>query len=169
MKDLILMKVDKVARNIANFINKSPKTQKVLESCSKNPALFFATSSFVVQTTIRPVLTLAITPDKEDGKFGACSSISSAIVEMIGSYAIFKPMNKAIENASKQLYNDKDSIFYESPLLLRKFKSVTNRFAKIPPTLLTSLIRFSLIGPIAVLLAKFGIQKATKKGLDIKG
>lgn len=163
------MKIDKIANSVANYINKSPKTQKVLQSCSKNPALFFATSSFIIQTTARPALTLAITPDKNDGKFGACSSISSAIVEMIGSYAIFKPMNKAIENSSKQLYNTKDSMFYENPLLLRKFKSVTNRFAKIPPTLLTSLVRFSLIGPIAILLAKMGIQKTEKKGVDIKG
>lgn len=163
------MKIDKIASKVANCVNKSQKIQKVLQSCSKNPALFFATSSFIIQTTARPALTLAITPDKNDGKFGACSSISSAIVEMIGSYAIFKPMNKAIENSSKQLYNTKGSMFYENPLLLRKFKSVTNRFAKIPPTLLTSLIRFSLIGPIAVLLAKMGVQKTEKKGVDIKG
>lgn len=162
------MKVDKICQSIANFINKSDKTQNILKSCSKNPALFFSTASFVIQTTARPALTLAITPDKDDAKFGACSSISSAIVEMVGSYAIFKPMNKAIENSSKQLYNTKGSMFFENPLLLRRYKSVTNRIAKIPPTLLTSLLRFSLIGPIAVMLAKFGIAKADKKKVDVK-
>lgn len=162
------MKVDKICQSIANFINKSNKTQNVLKSCSKNPALFFSTASFVIQTTARPALTLAITPDKDDAKFGACSSISSAIVEMVGSYAIFKPMNKAIENSSKQLYKTKGSMFFENPLLLRRYKSVTNRIAKIPPTLLTSLLRFSLIGPIAVMLAKFGIAKVDKKKVDIK-
>lgn len=167
------MKIDKICKGIANFINNSPKTQKVLRSCSKNPALFFATSSFIIQTTVRPALTLAITPDKEDGCYGACSSISSAIVEMVGSYAIFKPMNKAIENSSKELYKTKGSMFFENPMLLRKYKSVTNRIAKIPPTLLTSLLRFSLIAPTAVLLAKFGIVKGNKsqekqERLDIK-
>lgn len=163
------MKVDKIYQGIAKFINKSEKTQKILKSCSKNPALFFSTASFVIQTTARPALTLAVTPDKNDAKFGACSSISSAIVEMIGSYAIFKPMNKTIENSSKQLYKTKGSIFFENPLLLRKYKSVTNRLAKIPPTLLTSLLRFSLIGPTAILLAKFGIAKSNKKDkLDVK-
>lgn len=163
------MKVDKIYRSIAFFINKSNNTQKILRSCSKNPALFFSTASFAIQTTIRPALTLAVTPDKGDAKFGACSSISSAIVEMIGSYIIFKPMNKAIENSSKQLYKTKGSMFFENPLLLRKYKSVTNRIAKIPPTLLTSLLRFSLIGPTAVLLAKFGIAKSNnKKRLDTK-
>lgn len=156
------MRVNKIATHVANYINKSKNAQKVLKSCSKNPALFFATSSFIIQTTARPALTLMVTPDKADGKFGACSSVSSAIVEMVGSYLIFKPMNKYIEKASKELYNTKGSMFYENPLLLRKFKSITNRFAKIPPTLLTSLVRFSLIGPIAVLLAKFGIQKGCK-------
>lgn len=167
------MKADKIYTKIANFINNSPKTQKVLRSCSKNPALFFSTASFVIQTTARPALTLAVTKDKDDAKFGACSSISSAIVEMVGSYAIFKPMNKAIENSSKELYKTKGSMFYENPMLLRKYKSVTNRIAKIPPTLLTSLLRFSLIAPTAVLLAKFGIVKGNKsqekqERLDIK-
>lgn len=162
------MKVDKICQGIANFINKNTKAQNVLKSCSKNPALFFSTASFVIQTTARPALTLAVTPDKDDAKFGACSSISSAIVEMVGSYAIFKPMNKAIENSSKQLYKTKGSMFFENPLLLRRYKSVTNRIAKIPPTLLTSLLRFSLIGPIAVMLAKFGIAKADKKKVDVK-
>ena len=156
------MKADKIYTKIANFINNSPKTQKVLRSCSKNPALFFSTASFVIQTTARPALTLAVTKDKDDAKFGACSSISSAIVEMVGSYAIFKPMNKAIENSSKELYKTKGSMFFENPMLLRKYKSVTNRIAKIPPTLLTSLLRFSLIAPTAVLLAKFGIVKGNK-------
>ena len=167
------MKADKIYAKIAKIINNSPKTQKVLRSCSKNPALFFSTASFVIQTTARPALTLAITEDKDDGIYGACSSISSAIVEMVGSYAIFKPMNKAIENSSKELYKTKGSMFFENPMLLRKYKSVTNRIAKIPPTLLTSLLRFSLIAPTAVLLAKFGIVKGNKsqekqERLDIK-
>ena len=167
------MKADKIYAKIANFINNSPKTQKVLRSCSKNPALFFSTASFVIQTTARPALTLAVTPDRDDGIYGACSSISSAIVEMVGSYAIFKPMNKAIENSSKELYKTKGSMFFENPMLLRKYKSVTNRIAKIPPTLLTSLLRFSLIAPTAVLLAKFGIVKGNKsqeqqERLDVK-
>lgn len=167
------MKADKIYAKIANFINNSPKTQKVLRSCSKNPALFFSTASFVIQTTARPALTLAVTPDRDDGIYACCSSISSAIVEMVGSYAIFKPMNKAIENSSKELYKTKGSMFFENPMLLRKYKSVTNRIAKIPPTLLTSLLRFSLIAPTAVLLAKFGIVKGNKsqekqERLDIK-
>ena len=167
------MKADKIYAKIANFINNSTKTQKVLRSCSKNPALFFSTASFVIQTTARPALTLAVTPDRDDAIYACCSSISSAIVEMVGSYAIFKPMNKAIENSSKELYKTKGSMFYENPMLLRKYKSITNRIAKIPPTLLTSLLRFSLIAPTAVLLAKFGIVKGNKsqekqERLDIK-
>lgn len=155
-----------MAKKIANFINGSKGTQDILRSCSKNPALWFSTASFLVQTTIRPLSIFAITPDKDDAKFGACSSISSAIVEMIGSYAIFKPMNKAIENSSRDLYKSKDTIFSNNSKILRQYKSVTNRFAKIPPTLLTSLLRFSLIGPTALLLAKFGVEK--NKKLDTK-
>ena len=123
------MKVDKIAQSIANHINKSEKTQAILRGVSRNPAMAGAMSSFILSTTVRPAAVLAITPDKDDAKYGACSSISAAITEVIGSYLIFKPMNKMIEESSKQLYKQEGSIFYENPLLLRRYKSLTNRFS----------------------------------------
>ena len=168
------MKVDKVAENIANWVNRSEGAQKALRGMSRNPAMAGAMSSFILSTTIRPAAVLAITKDKDDAKYGACSSISAAITEIIGSYLIFKPMNKMIEESSKQLYKQEGSVFHENPLLLRRYKSLTNRFAKLPPSLMIALLRFSMIYPITVLLSKFGIVKKTergqneKKGLDVK-
>lgn len=162
------MKVDKIYKGIANFINKSDRTQSILRSVSKNPAMFGATSSFLISTTVRPAMTLAVTPDKDDAKFGACSSISAALVELIGSATIFKPMGKAIDKSSQELYKTEGSMFHENPLLLRRYKSVTNRFAKIPPTLLTAMLRFSLIYPITVLLGKAGIVKSSNRGEEKK-
>lgn len=165
---------DGFAKKIANWINNSEGVQKVLRGVSRNPAMAGAMSSFILSTTIRPATVLAITPDKDDAKYGACSSISAAITEVVGSYLIFKPMNKMIEESSKQLYKQEDSIFYHNPLLLRRYKSLTNRFAKLPPTLLIALLRFSMIYPITQLLGKFGIVKKSergqeeKKGLDVK-
>lgn len=167
------MLVDKICKGVANFINKSPRAQKVLRGASKNPALAGATSSFILSTTIRPATIMAITPDKNDAKYGACSSISAAAVELIGSYALFKPMNKAIESSSKQLYNTEGSIYAKNPLLLRRYKSITNRVAKLPLTFVTSILRFSMIYPLSLALGALGIVKATQRGeekkkLDVK-
>ena len=162
------MKVDKIAQSIANHINKSEKTQAILRGVSRNPAMAGAMSSFILSTTVRPAAVLTITPDKDDAKYGACSSISAAITEVIGSYLIFKPMNKMIEESSKQLYKQEGSIFYENPLLLRRYKSLTNRFFKLPPTLLIALLRFSMIYPITKLLGKFGIVKKSERGQEEK-
>lgn len=161
------MNIDKIAGKVANFINGSEKMQGVLRSCSKNPALWFSGASFIVQTTARPLTTIAISPNS-DGIYGACSSISSAITELVGSYAIFKPMSKAIDKSSEELYKTK-GMFFENPKLLRQYKSVTNRVAKQPATLLISLVRFSLVGPTALLLNKIGISKKDKNNrLDVK-
>ena len=160
------MSVDKICRGIANYINKSPRVQKVLKQVSKNPAFAGATSSFILSTTIRPATILAITPDRDDAKYGACSSISAAFVELIGSYALFKPMNKVIESSSKQLYNLEGSIYHENPLLLRRYKSVTNRIAKLPLNFFTSLLRFSMVYPLSLMLGAMGIVKASQRGKE---
>lgn len=157
------MSLDKVCRKIANSINKSQRLQKVLRGVSKNPALAGASSGFILSTTIRPATVLVITPDKDDAKYGACSSISAAFVELIGSYALFKPMNKLIENSSKELYKLKGSIYHENPLLLRRYKSITNRVAKLPLTFVTSILRFSMIYPLSLMLGKMGIVKSSRR------
>lgn len=158
------MVVDKVSKGIATCINNNKGLQKALKGISNNPALGGAASSFILATTLRPATVLAITPDKDDAKFAACSSISSAIVELVGSYALFKPMNKMIENSAKQLANLGGSIYYKNPLLLSKYQSLTNRIGKLPLTFLLSMVRFSLIYPLTLLLGKMGIVKKTERG-----
>ena len=168
------MKIDGVAKKVANWINKSERAQKVIKGMAKNPALAGAAASFVISTTARPGLILAITPDKDDAKFGAASSVSAAVTEVIGSYAIYKPMNKRIEESSRQLFEKEGSIFFKNAKLLRNYKSITNRIAKLPFALLISIFRFSLIYPTTKLLGRMGIVKSTERGqeepqkLDVK-
>ena len=162
------MAVEKISKGIANFINNSTRAQSTLRQVSKNPALAGATSSFILSTTIRPATIMAVTPDKNDAKYGACSSISAAFVELVGSYALFKPMNRVIENSSKQLYNTEGSIYEKNPLLLRRYKSITNRVAKLPLNFVTSMLRFSMIYPLSLLLGAMGIVKSTQRGEDDK-
>ena len=167
------MAIEKITKGIANFINNSTRAQSTLRQVSKNPALAGATSSFILSTTVRPATIMAVTPDKDDAKYGACSSVSAALVELVGSYALFKPMNKVIENSSKQLYNTEGSIYEKNPLLLRRYKSITNRVAKLPLNFVTSMLRFSMIYPLSLAMAAMGIVKSTERGkedkkLDIK-
>lgn len=149
-------------QKIANFINHSPRTQKVLKNISNNPALFCTFSAFLVSTTVRPATTLAITPNKKDGIYGATSSVSSALVELFAGYSMLKPMQKLIDKSSKTLYNLKGSIFYQNPNILRQYKSISNRVFKMPTIIITSLLRFSLVHPMAVLFGKLGITKSIK-------
>lgn len=162
------MAVEKVCQSIANYINKSQTAQKALRGVSKNPALAGAASSFILSTTLRPAAILAITPDRDDAKYGACSSISAALVELVGSYALFKPMNKSIEKSSKQLYKLEGSIYHENPLLLRRYKSITNRVAKLPLNFVMSILRFSMVYPISLALGAMGIVKSTQRGQENK-
>lgn len=44
----------KTSKKIANFIEKSPKTQKILRFADKNTALFNSTIVFGLATVLRP-------------------------------------------------------------------------------------------------------------------
>lgn len=166
------MLVDKISKNIACGINTSSKAQKMLEKVSNNPAMAGAVSSFVLATTLRPLAVMAVTKDRDDAKYAVCSSISAALVEVVGACLLFKPMNKAIENSSRQLYKMKDSLYYRNPELLRRYKSITNRVAKLPLNFINSMARFSMVYPISLMLGALGIVKSTqrheKNKMDVK-
>lgn len=147
---------------IANFINKSPFTQKILRGVSDNPAIWGTASAFVVGTTIRPALTMSITPNKQDAYYSAGSSVASSIVELVGGFALFTPMKKAIEQSSKNLYKTPNTIYESNSLLLRNYKSIANRVYKMFTFPLTSAVRFAMVPFIAVGLGKLGLHKGGK-------
>lgn len=139
---------------IANFINNSKTTQKVLRAVSDNPALAGAGISFVAASILRPsaqgVLPIK---DKKDRAYTIASSVATGVTELALASCIFIPANKLIQKTSKALYSSKGSTIYkENPLLLRQFKSLTNRFLKICLMPLTSWARFVAIGPFVKLL-----------------
>lgn len=155
---------------IASFINNSKRTQSVLRNISDNPSLYSTIGAFLISTTARPVATVAISKDKQDGIYSACSSVASAFVELIAGFLIFKPLQKYINKSSQQLYNSEKTIFSENAKLLRQYKSLTNRLLKLPTIGVTSMLRFSLVYPISLLLGAIGIVKNTDraKKIDIK-
>lgn len=160
------MKIDKVAQGIANYINRSKGAQKVLRNISDNPGLYTTVAAVVVGTTARPALTLAITPNKKDGVYSAASSIASSMMELIGGFLMLKPLQKAIDKSSKELYNSKDSFFFQNKEYLRGYKQAASRIYKTFTFPITSAVRFAMVPVIAVGLAKVGIAKGT--GLEEK-
>ena len=139
---------------IAGWINRSKTTQKVLRAVSDNPAIASAGISFIAASILRPS-TQGILPikDKKDKAYTIASSVATGATELALTSCIFIPANKAIQNVSKQLYSTKGSTIYkENPLLLRQFKSLTNRFLKIGLMPLTSWARFAAIAPFVKLL-----------------
>ena len=149
------MRVDK----IADFINKSKVTQKILRGVSDNPALASAGIAFVAASIFRPSMQYALPiKDKKDKAYTVASSVATGVTELALSAAIFIPANKLIQKTSKQLYSTtKNTIFKENPEILRSYKSLSNRFLKLGLLPLTSWARFAAIAPFVKFL--FGKDK----------
>ena len=144
------MRVDR----IAEWINKSKGTQKILRAVSDNPALASAGISFIAASILRPAAQGALPiKDKKDRAYTIASSVATGVTELAFAMAIFIPANKAIQSTSKALYSSaKDTIYKENPILLRQFKSLSNRFLKLGLLPATSWLRFAAVAPFVKLL-----------------
>lgn len=143
------MKVDGIARGVADWIGGSQRAQKVLRQVNKNPAVFSAIVSFTLASILRPAA-IGLLPFKndKDKKCSQASAISAGLIELASTIAIFLPLNKCIERVSKSLYKNKGTFYEGNNLALRQFKSVTNRGAKMLFIIPMSLARFALIKPL---------------------
>ena len=154
---------------VANWVNTSKGVQKVLRSVSDNPALASAGVSFVAASILRPGAQ-SVLPIKnpEDKKYTIASSVTAGVTELLTAGLLFIPANKIINKTSKQLYSTtKDTIYKENPLLLRQFKSLSNRFLKLSLMPLTSWLRFCTV-PLAVSLM-YPDKKKKKPTVNEKG
>lgn len=134
---------------VANFINTSRATQKLLKNVNDNPALWSAGASFLLASIARPAM-IGIMPfkEKKDKIYSQASAVAAGLVELGASIALFIPINKAIKKASNNLFKATDTIYKNNPAVLRQFKSITNRGIKIISLIPISLLRFSLVKPI---------------------
>ena len=143
------MNVNKICSNIASFINHSKLTQGVLTSMNQNPTMYSAIASFSLASLARPALIGCFNfSDKKDKRTSQAASISAGIVEVLGTAAIFLPLNKAIAKSSDKLYQTAGSIFTGNNIFLRNYKSITNRGAKLLALIPMSWARFSLVSPL---------------------
>lgn len=130
------IKTNNLSQKVANFIEKSPKTQKILRFADKNPSLFNGVCVFFLASTIRPstiLLTSNKTEDKrQDAIYSAAKSITSGFVDLISSIAIFLPLNNLIDKSTRKLFNDdKVKTYFQNKEACSAWKSIANRSAKI--------------------------------------
>lgn len=129
-------KTNNLSKKIANFIEKSPKTQKILRFADQNPALFNSSCVFALASVLRPS-TILLTSDKSEDKrqdaiYSSAKSITSGFVDLTTSLAIFLPLNKVIDNSTRKLFNNpKISTYFQNKEACSAWKSISNRSAKI--------------------------------------
>lgn len=143
------MRVNDIAKNIAEGINKSERAQKVLKGINRNPAIFSAVTSFALASILRPAA-IGLLPfsNKKDKVTSQASAVSAGLVELGATAAIFLPLNKYIEDTSRALFKSKGSFYEGNNIALRQFKSVTNRGFKLVFLIPISLTRFALVKPL---------------------
>lgn len=126
----------KISQKVANFIEKSPKVQKILRFADKNPSLFNSGCVFTLATGLRPsamILTSGKSEDKkQDAIYSAAKSITSGFVDLTTSLAIFLPLNKVIDNSTRKLFNNPNvKTYFQNKEACSAWKSIANRGAKI--------------------------------------
>lgn len=146
---------------IANYINHSKTAQAILRNVNDNPAIYAATSSFLLAGCLRPTA-IGVMPfkEKKDKQYSQASAVAAGVVELVTSAALFIPINKSIKKASDNLYKAAGTVYNNNPKILRQFKSVTNRGIKVLSLIPISLLRFSLVKPIVNVM--FGGKNESK-------
>ena len=149
------MKINQIKSNnfsqkVANFIEKSPKTQKILRFADKNPSLFNSSCVFILATCLRPstmILTSGKDEDKkQDALYSAAKSITSGFVDLTTSLAIFLPLNKLIDKSTRKLFNNKNiSTYFQNKEACSAWKSIANRGAKIALLPIISYFNFKYV------------------------
>ncbi|MBR1753389.1 hypothetical protein IJ732_01010 [bacterium] len=81
---------------------KSKSVLKTVKFAADNPALFASATTFGLSAIVRPAVILA-TPktDKDDKKFAVAKSLTSSAIGLGLSYAVSKPIEKAVKTIDK--------------------------------------------------------------------
>jgi len=164
------MKVN-LSQKIANFIENSPRTQNILKKVDKNPSVFNAIYVATLATTLKPVSILAIPQKTEDGKldakYAASKNIGTGILDLLVALAIFMPLNKKLDKIGRNLFNEKNSIYFKNKEMCSNYKSVMNRFVKIGTLPLFAYLKFNMIEPLCKIIFKKGKINENSKNRNV--
>jgi hypothetical protein len=152
------IKTNNLSQKVANFIEKSPKVQEILKKVDKNPSLFNAIYVATLATTLKPLSILSIPQKTEDGKldakYAASKNIGTGILDLLVALAIFMPLNKKLDKVGRDLFDEKNSIYFKNKEMCSNYKSVMNRFIKIGTLPLFAYLKFNMIEPLCKILFK---------------
>jgi len=152
------IKTQNFYQKTANFIEKSPKTQKILKFADSSPSLFNSTIVFGLATILRPSTILLMSNDtdkdsRKDSLYSASKSIASGICDMGFSLAVFLPLNKLIDKSTRLLFDNKNNLtYYKNKEACSAWKSIVNRGAKISLLPIISYLNFKYIKDIATFI-----------------
>ena len=143
---------------IANYIERNKFIQKTLYYADKNPSAFQAISVFGLASIIRPSTILAIPNKTEDGKkdnlYSASRSIITGTIDLITAFAIFTPLNKAIDSVGRKLYNSKNTVYFENKEGCSAFKSLFNRGFKLAILPIIAYFNFAYVKQLSNIITK---------------
>lgn len=153
------MKINRVA----NFINNSKVTQKLLKNVNDNPAVWSVVTSTILAGCLRPTA-IGCLPfkEKKDKTYSQASAVAAAVTELVGGCLLFIPLKGVLQKASDNLYKTAGTVYHENPEILRQFKSVTNRGIKLIGLVPLSLARFAMVKPIVNAVFDRGGKNAGK-------
>ena len=161
------MSIDKISQGIAGCINNHGGVQKVLYKIGKNPAMFSDVASFGLASILRPaVLDKLPFKNDKDRKCSKASAISSGVVDLATTTAIFLPLNKGIEKAGQALFSSKNTFYSGNKDAITQFNSITNRGFKLLFLVPIALVRMSMIKPLINKMNSKEDNKVKKRKLD---
>ena len=148
------MKPNKI-NSIANFINRSPKTQNLLKKINKNPSLYTMGASAILSGVLRPTTIYCLPFDQnKDRQYSVASSVAGAVTEIASSALVFIPLTSSLKKASDNLYKAEGTVYHNNPKILRGFKNYSNRAIKFALFLPLAMARFGMVRPLVDTLFK---------------
>lgn len=162
------MRIDTPNRyiKIANYIEKNKFIQRTLHYADKNPSAFQATSVFILASIIRPSTIMAVPNKTKDGKkdslYSASRSIITGALDLGTAFAIFMPLNKAIDKAGRVLFNTQNTAYWQNKERCSAFKSLFNRGVKIAILPAMAYFNFAYVKQLSDVISK-KIFKGDKK------
>lgn len=149
------MKINNFVQKTANYIEKSPKIQKILRFADKNPSIFGSAIVFTTATTLRPVSILMTSRGsqdqnkKKDSVYSAARSIATGIVDIVFTALFFIPLGKILDKRARNLYNSSNTVYFQNKEACSMYKSILNRGIDILLLPLMAYASFKYLKPIS--------------------
>ena len=91
---------------------------------------------------------------KKDNQYSIARAVSTGLIDFIFALALFIPLNKRIDKVGKELYQTKNSMYYQNKDNVSNAKSMLNRGLKFATLPLFAILKFTFIDETVKVLFK---------------